>query len=282
MTFRKMQRTDIPPGLSLCRSAGWNQLARDWEIFLMLDPQGQGVCINDDGNVVGTFTTIRYEDHFAWIGMVLVDPSHQRKGIGLNLLLEASYVLKNESCVKLDATPAGREVYVKLGFEDEYGLSRMSATSILAEHLISSPFVTALTSENLESIRSFDQEVFGADRMRLLSWMLDGAPELAFNVHEGGKIQGYCFGRHGYKYTHIGPVIASNVDVAKRLVSAALKNCADKPTILDVPHYDESWRPWLQTVGFSELRTFTRMYKGNNRWPGIPENQYAILGPEFG
>src|SRR3954463_6678303 len=86
MMFRKMEWTDIPSGLSLCRSAGWNQLSRDWEIFLMLDPQANRVCVDDEGNVVGTVTTIRYGNHFAWIGMVLVDPNHQRKGIGLGLL----------------------------------------------------------------------------------------------------------------------------------------------------------------------------------------------------
>jgi GNAT superfamily N-acetyltransferase len=279
--FRKMEWTDIPSGLSLCRSAGWNQLSREWEIFLTLDPQGQGVCVDDDGKVVGSFTTIRY-DNFAWIGMVLVDPSHQRKGIGLNLLQEASEVLKNENCVKLDATPAGRQVYVKLGFEDEYGLTRMYANTLHTQHLISSPLATALTSENIESIRTFDEEVFGADRMALLSWMLDGAPELAFKVGDSDDLNGYCFGRSGYRYTHIGPVVANNIEVAKGLVSAALKCCGNKPVILDVLHHDESWRGWLESVGFSELRAFTRMFKGNNQWPGTPENQYAILGPEFG
>src|SRR5690348_15826102 len=106
MTFRKMERTDIPAGLSLCRSAGWNQLSRDWELFLSLDPEGNRVCLHDDGSVVGTVTTIRYNKHFAWIGMVLVDPAHQRKGIGLQLLEQACHILKNENCVKLDATPA--------------------------------------------------------------------------------------------------------------------------------------------------------------------------------
>jgi hypothetical protein len=124
--------------------------------------------------------------------------------------------------------------------------------------------------------------VFGADRMALLSWTLDGAPELAFKVSEGDKFTGYCLGRSGYRYTHIGPVVANNVEVAKDLVSAALKHCGDKPVILDVPHHDKPWREWLESVGFSELRPFTRMYKGNNQWPGIPGNQYAILGPEFG
>jgi GNAT superfamily N-acetyltransferase len=282
MTLRKMEWNDIPSGLSLCRSAGWNQLSRDWEIFLVLDPQGNRVCVNDEGNVVGTVTTIRYGNHFAWIGMVLVDPNHQRKGIGLGLLEESIQILKNENCIKLDATPAGRQVYVKLGFEDEYELSRMSASAINTQHLTSSPIATALTSDNFEQVKLFDLKVFGADRMMLLSQMLDGAPDLAFQLTEEDHLKGYCFGRAGYRYTHIGPVVATSVEVAKDLVSAALKHLGNKPVILDVLHHDESWQDWLKSIGFSTLRPFIRMYRGENQWPGIPQNQFAIVGPEFG
>lgn len=280
--FRPMEWTDIPSGLSLCRSAGWNQLSRDWEFFLTPDPQGNWVCVLDDRKVVGTVTTIRYGDHFAWIGMVLVDPAHRRKGIGLALLEQAVLELKNENCVKLDATPAGRQVYVKLGFRDEYELSRMSANVFNIDHLASSPTATALAADELEMVRSFDEEVFAADRRTLLSWMHDGAPELAFKVVEGNRLKGYCFGRSGYRYAHIGPVVATDVEVAKALVSAALKQNGNKPVIVDVPYHDTSWRRWLESVGFSELRPFIRMYRGSNLYPGIPGNQYAILGPEFG
>lgn len=286
MMFREMEWADIPTGLSLCRSAGWNQLSRDWEIFLTLDPEGNRVCVDDDGRVVGTVTTIRYGHHFSWIGMVLVDPAHRRKGIGFGLLEEAIGLLKNESCVKLDATPAGREVYIKLGFKDECELTRMSASAFNVEHLFSSPTVTVLSADNLDSLRSFDMAVFGADRMALLSWMLDGAPELAFKVVDGDHVKGYCLGRAGYQYTHIGPVVADSIDVAKGLVSAALKHCGNNPVILDVPHHHESphesWQGWLGSVGFSALRPFIRMYRGNNLFPGIPEKQYAIPGPEYG
>jgi ribosomal protein S18 acetylase RimI-like enzyme len=282
MMFRQMEWTDIPSGLSLCRSAGWNQLSRDWEIFITLNQQGNRVCVDDNGNVVGTVTTIRYGHHFAWIAMVLVDPAQQRKGIGLSLLEQATQILNDENCVKLDATPAGRQVYIKLGFADEYELSRMSAPAINVQHLIPSPTATVMTADDFQRVRSFDLEIFGAERMPLLNWMLDGAPELAFKVSEGDHLQGYCFGRYGYRYTHIGPVVANDIEVAESLVSAALSKCGDRPIILDVPHHNESWRDWLGSVGFSAVRTFIRMYKGNNLYPGIPENQYAILGPEFG
>ena len=81
------------------------------------------------GNVMGTVTTIPYENHFAWIGMVLVDPSKRRQGIGTQLLREALQLTADQETIKLDATPAGREVYLKLGFVDEYKIIRMSWSS---------------------------------------------------------------------------------------------------------------------------------------------------------
>src|SRR5690606_6327999 len=113
LLYRPMVSGDIPAGLSLCRAAGWNQTAEDWNLFLKLSPKGCCVAVDDEGQVRGTVTTVRYEDHFSWIGMVLVDPSHQRRGIGIQLLREALHVLGDEGTIKLDATPAGRTVYVQ-------------------------------------------------------------------------------------------------------------------------------------------------------------------------
>src|SRR5436305_3142971 len=123
--YRKMELYDITAALALCRAAGWNQLARDWEIFLHLSPNDCRVATMDD-KVIGTVATIRYRYFFSWIGMVLVDPDYHRQGIGRQLLKEALQILHHEETIKLDATPAGREVYLKLNFVEEYRLSRMS------------------------------------------------------------------------------------------------------------------------------------------------------------
>lgn len=128
ITLRKMESGDISAGLHLCRAHGWNQLSSDLELFLQLSPDGCRVAV-EEAKIVGTVTTVSYESRFSWIGMVLVDPAYQRKGIGRQLLLEALDILKQEETIKLDATPAGREVYIKLGFVDEYPLSRMLATA---------------------------------------------------------------------------------------------------------------------------------------------------------
>ncbi len=279
ITYRNMERPDMVAGLSLCRAAKWNQLARDWEIFLRLHPAGCRVAVSDQ-KVIGTVTTIRYQHFFSWIGMVLIDPGYRRQGIGTQLLRQALEILRKEETIKLDATTAGREVYLGLGFTDEYHLSRMY---MIADAVgLETSSVRPIQKVDLGLLSAFDRNVFGADRQPLLEWMWEDAPEYAFISEEKNSIQGYCMGRQGHYYVHIGPVIADNSAVAGNLVSAALQNCVGMPVILDVLHFDTGWLMWLTDMGFTEQRNFTRMYRGTNAFHAMPEKQYAIMGPEFG
>lgn len=281
ISYRPMLASDVEAGLRLCRLAGWNQLADDWKIFLESSPDGCRVAIDDEGNVVGTVTTIRYENHFSWIGMVLVDPDNRRQGIGQRLLAEALQILPEDETAKLDATPEGREVYLKSDFVDEYRLSRMQLDAPGAINLPEANAVR-IHQNDLSEILEIDREVFGASRQYLLNRQWERSPYLAFVVRRGQQLRGYCFGRKGHNYIHIGPVVAEERRDAINLVSAALQNCAGSKVILDASHFSNEWIPWLSSIGFVEQRTFIRMYRGTNHWPGRPEKQFAILGPEFG
>jgi len=277
--FRTMTSADIRAGLTLCRSAKWNQVSRDWEIFLRLSPEGCFVAVNDD-KIVGTVTTVRYQSSFSWIGMVLVDPNYQRQGIGMKLLNQALEVLENEDTIKLDATPAGREVYLKLKFVDEYGISRMNA--IVTPDRLPLSKARPVNKNDLLSLTGFDRTIFGANRSQLLEWMWEGGKSYAFILESKNEIHGYCLGREGYNYIHLGPVVARDTEIAKQLLSAALRNCTGKSVIIDAMRFENEWMEWLDSLGFTELRPLTRMYRGSNQFPGLPEKQFAILGPEFG
>ncbi len=279
--YRKMKPHDIPAGLALCRSAGWNQLEEDWELFLLRSPDGCRVAVDETDMVLGTVTTIRYEDHFSWIGMVLVDPLRKKQGIGTQLLLEALKILHEEQTIKLDATPAGREVYLKLNFVDEYNLSRMNINTV-SSHKLSASNARPIQPGDFPFLLQTDREVFGAGRKEVLEWIYKGAPQFAFVVKENEQIAGYCFGRKGHNFTHIGPVIAQNLDQVIQLVSAALHNCDGEPAIIDVKDDSIGFLRWLTSIGFSQQRQLIRMYRGSNAWQGIPAKQFAILGPEFG
>lgn len=279
--YRRMGEGDVPAGLALCRSTGWNQTPEDWELFLRLSPKGCCVAVDDDGEVRGTVATVRYEDHFSWIGMVMVDPAMRRQGIGIQLLREALHVLRDEDTIKLDATPAGRNIYLQLDFVDEYSLSRMEISQIDPQGL---PDTTArpIETRDLSSIFWLDREVFGANREKVLNSIMKRAAQFAFVCEDNNGMKGYCFGRYGHNYSHIGPVIATDVASAKNVTAAALRNCHGRPVVMDVLLHSQEWLQWLTSLGFREQRPLLRMYRGTNSYPGKPEKQFAILGPEFG
>lgn len=272
-----MLRADIEAGLTLCRSAGWNQLWQDWNLFFELDPNGNRVATDEFDKVVGTVATINYQNLFAWIGMVLVHPSYKRQGIGTRLLEDALHVLEDVETVKLDATPAGREVYLKLGFHDEYTLCRMVADRV---DIAAKAAATEISEMQFHEIAELDKAVFGANRGVLLRKLRDYYPQYAFAMMTGKVVSSYCFGRKGYNFTQVGPIVASNTDEAIQISTAALSTI-DGPMVMDVM-WDSPFYHWLVSVGFSEQRKLIRMYKGPNNYPGLPGRQFAILGPEFG
>jgi hypothetical protein len=97
-----------------------------------------------------------------------------------------------------------------------------------------------------------------------------------------GKVTGYCLGRSGSNFEHIGPVIAENTDAARDLLIKALESCRDKPVIVDTFAEKSNWVDFLKTLGFKVQRPLIRMYLGDLNHPGKPESQYAIAGPELG
>jgi GNAT superfamily N-acetyltransferase len=278
-----MSHEDIEDGLRLCRLSRWDQVARDWQRFLMRD-SGATVAVKDD-RVIGTSARIRYGERFGWIGMVLVDPDAQGQGLGASLL-KFSLDALDDLPVRLDATPAGYPLYLKQGFAEESGLQRM-------ERVMESPRgggppppagpgIQRMTRTDLAEIAAMDLHAFGAPRIALLEWMLDGAPQHAWIARRNGQLAGYLFGRHGFEFMHLGPIVADDAAVAVQLTAACLSRDTDRAIIIDAACHDDRWLQFLQQSGFREQRPFIRMHRGGVPPFGELRHQFAMLGPEFG
>jgi ribosomal protein S18 acetylase RimI-like enzyme len=276
--LRAMEPSDIPHCMRLKQIAGWNQTSEDWLQFLKTSPEGCFVAESAQGRVVGSATTVVYEDRFAWIGMVLVDPEFRGQGIGTMLLVNARDHLdaKQVPCAKLDATPQGKPLYQKLGFHTEYEIERymLVRRGGMANVHLQPP--------SLNEVLDFDRHVFGADRSSILLYFAEQSPELVLVEKGDSGLGGYCFGRKGSRADQLGPWVAQDRISAQRLMDAFLTRSSRELVFVDLVKANLWAEPLLTERGFRFSRALTRMYWGRNLNPGQPDLLCAIAGPEFG
>lgn len=280
ITLRSMLPQDFDSAMRLKASAGWNQTRADWENFLSFRPEGCFVAVRL-GKVIGTVTTINYQNRFSWIGMVLVSPEEQRQGIGTKLMQQAMESLEACETIKLDATPAGKKVYNLLGFKDEYRLERMICNNPGPLKASQNEKIHSVSESVLQQIIEFDAPAFGADRREVLRRWFRSAPQFAFVLYESGKIAGYCLGRVGVNYDQIGPLVCQTAEQAQQLLNMAVKNSV-RPLVIDTGKTSPDWLEALKVMGFKRQRHFIRMFNGPNQYPGKIAWQWAISGPELG
>jgi len=266
--------------------AGWNQSPADWERLIALEPEGCFVA-QYDGRDVGTATVTAYQKRFGWVGMVLVHPDMRRKGIGTMLLKHGIRCLerKDVAAVKLDATPAGKELYRTLGFADECLLDRRQGRGKTADSPVDPSIISGRPAlfGVLDLLCEYDGPVFGADRSRVLRGLIaDSRVQSGIAVSSGGAIRGYVMVRRGSGRHYIGPWVADDADVGRALWHWALSRIPGAPFFVDVCLANPDVDGIVPKELFPVQRRLIRMVRGENRHPGEPRRVFGIAGPEMG
>ncbi len=266
LDIERLDDTEVPAMLALSAEAGWNQTEDDWGIFLQ---QGQVfACRGDDGKPVATAAILPY-GKCAWISMVLVTASHRQKGLGTHLLRHCIAELQKLGCVPyLDATPAGENVYLPLGFLPVFGITRWQGQG--------GGKGGEAAPVDLAACLKLDAASFGFAREPLLRSFTARQPELA-KMSDGG----FVAARSGRLATQIGPLAAPNETVALDLLRFALDRISG-PVFLDVPDRWAALNDELKSRGFTVQRGFRRMALGTSQSNGNPDQSFVLAGPEFG
>lgn len=265
--------------LVLSAAAGWNQNAADWQTIL---ERGHVIGLRaGEGRLLATAAVLPYEP-FAWICMVLVAASERRRGHATRLMQHCiDWIGERGLVAGLDATPAGREVYRTLGFEDVYGLTRLQAPNVSVQrHALADVDIKSMAAADLAAIADYDAPVFGADRAPLLAELCRRVPHAAFVARRGGRLCGFALARDGRLATQLGPVVAEDETVARALMSHAFTSMKGD-VFVDIADRHRSIRVWLDELGFVVQRPFTRMLLGRSAPIGRSESVVAITGPEF-
>ena len=297
--IRQMTIDDLPLGLGLSRQARWNQTESDWQRFISMEPEGCFVA-ELNGSSVGTTTTCVFGHQVAWIAMVLVDKSVRGRGIGTGLLKHALNYLKERKVgtIRLDATPAGRPIYEKLGFAPEYELARFEGIASenpcgeavpalrpagvppAAKNKGKMPSPQKSTANAFSGIIDFDRRMTGTDRAKMLGRLFEESPENLRIAGQSNQLEGFITMRPGANAIQIGPCIAVG-SAGTSLLCDALNRCAGRPVFVDVPLDNAPAVKIAESSGLRVQRCFTRMCLGER----INDNVQAIWsssGPEKG
>jgi predicted N-acetyltransferase YhbS len=316
VTIRPLAVDDIGAAQRLREQAGWNQTDHDWRRLLAWSPHGCWVA-EDAGVVVGTTAVAAYGLRVAWIGMVLVDISHRRQGIGRALLNHAIAYLDRlgVQTIALDSTPEGQPLYASFGFGDAFELARWrgplpglarAADSDLGHPVMGTDDPCALRAErevrvrrgrraDLLALAAYDARLFGTDRSHIRGALLAGHPERCFVAERDGRVVGYVLSRPGARAWHLGPLAADAGTTARRLAGAVL--AADTPSetsppelavitsrelVMDIIMPNRAAVALAGELGLAQVRRFIRMARGAPLPAADLDRLYTSAGPELG
>jgi GNAT superfamily N-acetyltransferase len=278
---RPLRESDLNAALALSGEAGWNQVAADWLIFLEL---GNAICLTrGDAPPFATAATLPHSGSLAWISMVLVTAAERRRGFARWLLRHCrDDLLARNLMPALDATPAGRSVYLGLGFADCWTSSRLvGGTGRAPVAIYGAVTVRPLAMADWPRLAAYDAAVFGADRTALLRRLAERLPQAALIAERDGQIVGFSLGRDGRVMTQLGPLAADEETIARVLLSRVIAT-VEAPVAIDVPDRHTELRCWLATLGFAAERPLTRMVYGTSPTFDDSARLFAIAGPELG
>jgi hypothetical protein len=276
-----MTENDLSSLISLKHRLGWNQTGSDVKRLLELNPQGCFTA-DRDGEMVGTITSIVYDNTLAWIGMMLVDPGYRRRRIAARLLSCALEYLygRGINTIKLDATPEGFPLYQSMGFITETLIERWECFA--APNLKNN--LQDLDGVLLPAVSELDRIAFGVDRSFLIDALISSSNSKSsvFLSSADNALSGFALSRPGSNALYIGPVIAKDRKSAIDLLEGMLAQSSNQKIYIDFNTGFDLPLDYLIELGFVKQRDLIRMSLGTKNAAGTSGLVLAIAGPELG
>jgi GNAT superfamily N-acetyltransferase len=244
--------------------------AGDLSLYRQIEPEGLWLATREE-KPVGMIGAVTY-GAFAHAGFLAVHETAQRQGIGLALMQHLLGTLERQGVprVLLDASPAGRPMYQKLGFTDFDSTTVYQCAPAPAGDC--PPQVQPVTLGDLNEVAEWDRGVFSADRGRVLRALLAAFPGRAFWLRaEDGQIAGYVFAQAN----RIGPWVARSALAADVLLRAALSVPYAGAVTVAVPGLNPGAVELLRRYSFEPVRTNRHMGKGVSK---PPSRRWQIYG----
>lgn len=267
LKYQAFTEDHLEAAVRLSQAEGWPHRYDDWALIASVS---QGIAVLDDEVLVGTGLCTRYADQ-ARFNMIIVDKGMRGLGIGRQLM-ERLVALTDERSALLIATAMGAPLYGKYGFSaigDVHQFQGSVSNSVLPENSIRQGALA-----DLDEICMIDAASFGADRRLLLE-----------RIVKAGRLyladSGFALLRDFGRGQVLGPVAASNVEVAKDLIAAASRDCLNGFLRIDI-HGEHELGALLEKIGLRHAGGGALMLRGLRPVCREEYSSYALVSQALG
>ncbi len=267
VAYRHMTESELPAAHVLSQTVRWPHRLEDWQFVLAL---GTGFVAEEGGAVIGTGLCWKQGGRHGSLGMIIVSPEHQGKGIGrelMNLVLEEL----GDRCTLLIATPAGQPLYERLGF---------AVTGAIHQHqgtMVAVASVALAAGENIRLVEPGDTAKIIELANRATSMSRDAVLKQLFPTAEGvvlernGELAGFSIMRRFGRGHAIGPVVAPDNEGAKALIAHWSDAYAGAFVRVDVTA-SSGLGAWLTEAGLVQVDTGVTMARN-----GVPPQDETVM-----
>jgi len=257
LRLRALAPDDLASAQKLSRAVRWPHRPADWEFALRT---GAGYVAEVDGRIVGAALYWRFGRRHATLGMVIVAPPWQRRGVGQRLVNAALAKLRDRS-VLLHSTAEGRGLYEALGFTPVGELAQYEGAALVAPlaALSDGERLRPLGRRDAAALAKLDELATGMPRASALAALLENADAVVLD--RDCEACGFALHRRFGRGRVIGPVVAPDVERAKALIGHWLARGAGMFQRIDVPA-DSGIGDWLGWMGLNDVGRATSMLRG--------------------
>ncbi|MCP1463281.1 GNAT family N-acetyltransferase [Pseudomonas sp. S3E17] len=241
-----LREDHLPYAVGLSSALGWPYRDADWRFAFDL---GEGLAVEVEGQLVATALWWPQGGTHASVGMIIVSPSLQGKGIG-RALMDQLLQQAGERTLILNSTQEGLRLYTRLGFIARGQVNQHQAVLEFAHHFIPhSTHLRVMRAGDEQAVRQLDLAATGRDRGALLNALFEVGSILV--VDHGAGVSGYGCVREFGRGVVIGPVVASAPDAledARALIAALADAHRGRFVRIDV-NEGSDLSPWLKEQG---------------------------------
>lgn len=239
----------------------WPYRADEWRF---LSECGRGVVALDEiARVVGTAMLFPHGNGLVTLGMVIVSPRLQAKGVAswmVRHLVDAS----PECPLVLNATAVSKRLFSSLGFEAGLDCVFLCRGKVRLVQDVPPPAkgarIERLDAGHLAEAVALDRLAFGAARMCLLERLL--RRNTGYGLFREGRLKAFAIRRVVGRGHVIGPVVAENDEDAIAVVARHFADLDGMLVRLDMAVENGPFAAFLARSGIVTYETLSTMSRG--------------------